>query len=560
MLYIKSFKNYEEFKQVFAITKHGNGVLSRKNRILLAMLKDRRFFRWWLQTRARIEKYGSCGKEYLDSVDYLNTANMDGLKDFVRFMLYDITVSYRHISNDFSYVPGNRFKFEKIGYVMYSLNLEPDVLNGLCADGDTRAIRYANTERGNRIFKMKAGKFISKCIEEHACTAILPEQVKRWIGEEFAREWQSYAESFGCASKYTLHVNNDFESIYCGRVCRGNFHSCMEDKDYWTFYRDAVDASAACLTDEEGLIVARCVIFNEVRDFDDNVYRLAERQYSTDCDDVLKQMLVDRLIAGGYIDGYKRIGAGCNDADAFVANDGTQMSDRILYIDCRLSRNDALSYQDSFKYYNEDEGRAYNDEDGCDYCDMDLSDTDGCYHLSDDHWSDYYEKWLADDESCYDDRYDDYIPADLAVDYICNNDRKTANRERIKHDDDYCWSDYEDAYIYYDECVEVDGDYRLKNECVQDIDGDWQIEEDCVWSDYEGAYILDDDDHRVWSECKQSYLDKLNSTFCEHDSDWCPDGDAFYSELTGIFYVSESSMTAAEKAWREQHALVPVCA
>lgn len=560
MLYIKSFKNYEEFKQVFAITKHGNGVLSRKNKILLAMLKNRRFFRWWLRTRAYVEKYGTCGKEYLDSVDYLNADTMDGLKTFVRFMLYDMTASYRHICKDVSYVPGNKFEFKEIGYVIYSLNLKPDVMNGICADGDTRAIRYVNTERDNRVFKKKAGKFITSCIEEHACTAMLPEQVKRWIGEEFAREWQSYAESKCSTAKFTLCVDSDFKSIYDGSVCLGNFHSCMEDKDYWTFYRDAVNASAACLTDEDGYIVARCVIYNEVRDFDGNVYRLAERQYSTDCDDVLKQVLVDRLIAGGYIDGYKRIGAGCNDADAFVANDGTQLSDRILYIDCRLSRNDTLSYQDSFKYYDESEGRAYNDEDGCDHVDMDLSDTDGRYHLSDDNWSDYEEKWLAYDESIRDDLNEDYMYVSDAVDYIYGGCRKQTNSNRICNDDYYCWSDYEDAYIYYDECVETDSGYRLKEDCVQDIDGDWQLEGDCVWSDYEDGYILDDNQYRVWSECKDSYLDKFNATFCAYDNDWCPDDDAYYSELTDSYYVSEESMSDGEKAWREQHALIPVCA
>ncbi len=39
MLYY-NFKNYEEFKTLFGITKHGNGTKSRKNKILLAYLKN----------------------------------------------------------------------------------------------------------------------------------------------------------------------------------------------------------------------------------------------------------------------------------------------------------------------------------------------------------------------------------------------------------------------------------------------------------------------------------------------------------------------------------------
>ena len=40
MLYY-NFKNYEEFKNLFGIVKHGNNHESRKNKILLAYLKDK---------------------------------------------------------------------------------------------------------------------------------------------------------------------------------------------------------------------------------------------------------------------------------------------------------------------------------------------------------------------------------------------------------------------------------------------------------------------------------------------------------------------------------------
>ena len=41
MLYY-NFKNYEEFNALFGIVKHGNNSESRKNRILLAYLKDKK--------------------------------------------------------------------------------------------------------------------------------------------------------------------------------------------------------------------------------------------------------------------------------------------------------------------------------------------------------------------------------------------------------------------------------------------------------------------------------------------------------------------------------------
>ena len=44
MLYIKSFSNYEEFKQIFGVRVF-DGEIARKNRILLSLLKDRKLFK-----------------------------------------------------------------------------------------------------------------------------------------------------------------------------------------------------------------------------------------------------------------------------------------------------------------------------------------------------------------------------------------------------------------------------------------------------------------------------------------------------------------------------------
>ena len=44
MLYIKSFKNYEEFKEIFGVRKF-EGRKARNNKILLSLLKDRNLFK-----------------------------------------------------------------------------------------------------------------------------------------------------------------------------------------------------------------------------------------------------------------------------------------------------------------------------------------------------------------------------------------------------------------------------------------------------------------------------------------------------------------------------------
>ena len=45
MLFIKSFSNYTEFQELFGVRKFDNGKKARKNKILLAFLKDKQLFK-----------------------------------------------------------------------------------------------------------------------------------------------------------------------------------------------------------------------------------------------------------------------------------------------------------------------------------------------------------------------------------------------------------------------------------------------------------------------------------------------------------------------------------
>ena len=77
-----------------------------------------------------------------------------------------------------------------------------------------------------------------------------------------------------------------------------SLHAWTGQLDYYYFYMDSVDASAAYLTDEDDMVIARCIIYNEVKDQDGNKWRLAERQYASDENDILKRALIDALIKG----------------------------------------------------------------------------------------------------------------------------------------------------------------------------------------------------------------------------------------------------------------------
>jgi hypothetical protein len=242
-------------------------------------------------------------------------------------------------------------------------------MNGLCEDGTINAIRYRNIEKG-RIFKMKAGKLFNNIMSCNTVIDGMPEQIKRWLSEEFVADWILYAQENIGNKEYTLHVDDNFSDIYDSDRCKGYdtdsdcFGSCMVNDDQWTFYRDAVKAKAAYLTDSDDMIVARCIVFTDVTDEDGNKWRLAERQYACNCDDALKRMLVSALIRDNQIDGYKRVGSSCHDARAFVTNEGESLSDKCFTIECNLDFGDTLSYQDSFKYYDNNTGIADNYGDG----------------------------------------------------------------------------------------------------------------------------------------------------------------------------------------------------
>ena len=257
-------------------------------------------------------------------------------------------------------------------------------IKDLCEDGDTRAVRYINMENGERVFKMKAGKFYRAIVLQTEFGKLLPEQVMNYLCEEFASEWQVY--TMGQLPKNRLYVNNEFHKIYSSECCDGNFGSCMVDKDRSSFYENAVKASAAYLENEDGMVIARCIIFNEVKDQDGKIWRLAERQYSSESNEILKRALIEALISGGYIDGYKKVGAGCGDARAFVDINEHSLSDRRFSIECKLDWEDTLSYQDSFKCYDMDKMVADNFGAG----NLDLGITDDCLENSKREYDDYH--------------------------------------------------------------------------------------------------------------------------------------------------------------------------
>ena len=155
MLYYK-FKNYEEFKDMFGIIKHGNGVCSKKNKILLAYIRNKRLLHEAIET---------------NNYTLLHISSMAELK---KTITRTIIISGH---SDMSL----RYVMELDGEFFYSRNFETDELKGLCEDGDTRSIRYINHENGGKVFKMKAGKLYRSLILETEFGRTLPEQILPYL-------------------------------------------------------------------------------------------------------------------------------------------------------------------------------------------------------------------------------------------------------------------------------------------------------------------------------------------------------------------------------------------
>ena len=492
MLYYQ-FNGYEGFKEIFGIQEHGNGVKSRRNKILLALLTSREFVNAVRTTtwnkgqrtvRAFMERFYA----------------LKSMADMRQLVLDAMHTEVYPLGNQDGYTTDCYLLYDKEqrGCLYRLKSMQYEVMDGgLCFDGDFKAVRYRNREN-DKIYKMKAGKFMRRLIDENPFGAILPEQVKVWMCEDFTERWIAYAR--GKCTGFHLHVGGeleDFETIYDDDNYAGSFGSCMAGEGQYEFYYNAVSARAAWLTNGDEQVVARCVIFTEVRDADGNRYRLAERQYSSEGDNALKRMLVDKLIEAGEIDGYKQVGVDCHNSRAYVSNSGEDWSDKHFHIHCSLSEGDTLSYQDSFKYYDYENDTAYNwRSDAGSGCE-DLATTNSEFERANNHdgevYSDHYDGWIDRNDATYASHRDDYF-----YDTECHYCENTGTWE------------------YEDDCVEMgNGDYAYYGRYC---------------NGYDGVYRC--------PECEEYYLKEDNC----------------YSEITGEDYCCETCRHEAEQRYMERYA------
>ena len=511
MLYY-NFYGYEEFKARFGLEKRDNGTVARKNRILLGHLKNPALLRY-------------C-REHNDYT-LLHIYNMADLQKKV----FEAIIKSGENDGKLPY------RVELIGRTYYSSRYQTDESKGVCEDLDKGSVRYINVER-NRVFKMRAGKFMRGLILETEIGKLLSPSVVNWLaGDVFTQQWCTY--TYGYTPEIELHVNDDFRSIYDSDCCKGNFGSCMVDKDRTSFYHDAVKAKAAYITDKTGLIVARAVLFTDVTDQDGKKWRLLERQYSSGGDDILKRLLVDKLIQEKHIDGYKIVGASCHEANAFVDTEGNSLSDRMFEIDCELDEEDTLSYQDSFKWYSYSRNKAYNYGNSNSSYNLDTTDLN-LYGDTDDEedggeWDAYHQYYCDDTRLCYRNGREIWVDSDNLDDFVWIESKNEYHHEEdcICCDDcrthvlldDAIYSEVTEEYYCCKECMEkAENEFKRKNWHYSVYDDEWyesldDITRINIWNESEGIYeeksictdtldnLIENED--VW-EFGEDVFDKVN--------------------------------------------------
>ena len=481
---ITSFKNAQEFQKVFGINPTTG---ARRNKILLTLLKCKEF--WRLRNDLVYQ-------HFFDKI----------CAEKSQHNLYEIFMQMWKARNPTALTKECRFICHN-GLSLYNSRYDTDELKGLCEDGDYTKIRVVIKDNGKYVVrKTKPAKVLQYIIKESEFSW-LPECVVTLLCEKFTEAWISYAEREigGCE----LVVDDNFDAIYDDEQCEYGFSSCMAGTKVGDFYAECVKAKAAYLLRDDR-IAARCVIFTDVCDMETGKrYRLAERQYATDQNNTLKQMLISKLIAGGHIDGYKSVGAGCHSPKDFVLNDGTPLH-TCLCIGGICSPFDYFApYMDSFKWYDKENNSYYNFGDSEHYCT--LENTNGEIDCPDEY---------VDVPCIRDGRYvDDVTHDDLDENYVY----RTETNEYV-HDDSLLSCEWCGETFYYHPHGNTEA-------CYSDFTGYDYCCHDC----------RDSDIVRVFRRKLDNYPEPFKTYDGYYNSEIIIDGETYYvpKEVYDALYAKE---------------------
>ena len=397
---------------------------------------------------------------------------------------------------------------------------ELDENEGVCEDLDVGAVRYLNDK--GRAYKMKTGKFMRNILKENGIIELYGEVLSNYYIEQFGIAWREHASKFNCR----LVVDDDFDFIYssCNYIS-GTMGSCMTDKDRSEFWENAVSAKAASIVNDDGRILARCVVWTDVFNSDTGErIRYADRQYSAYGDESYKRRLVRMLIDAGEIDAYKEFGAGVSDSRAIVNIHGESMAHCALSVDMHLHDGDVVTYMDTFKYYDLYSNTACNFDD--DYT-HELESTDAFFG----------------DGRNYDEYNDEYTNDYLVPVFVYNSSWNAYDEVMVSEnyaEDNFIWVDHLGGWAdeaYYSELM---CEY-LPHDEADELEEEWKSD-NWNYDEYIGEYTPDDViTCFVWNLAYDNYETMDVNQYYAYDNFIQYDGELYnvINKETGVPYGVE---------------------
>ena len=494
--------------------------------LMYAFPKAQHFsYKLYFKSKAEYKELFSSGRNKLFLATLrkvYKSKDLQGL--FVRFIPSAAEISNINLINFLTCVIGcESYGKKNVFNLMQGCSIRTDAYkadeyNGRCIDGDAGAVRYIKAEDGE-IYKMKIGKWILSILqnEYNVIDLVGLPLVNYWI-ETVTAQWKSSGFN---GERFMLKTQKEgltFEHIYSTDKCAGKLGSCMMDDGQYVFYENSVDAEPAALYDQqEGAIVARAVIFHNVKDREGHPYNYLERQYAKN--DMYKEMLIDKCYEKGIIDIHKSASAGYSDVTEIYNKERQRLEDTFLSIEMNIENGDTISFQDTFRYYNYDKKIGTNlmiyGENP-----TNRLDTTDCY-LRIGEWDEYNEEYTQDDltevyvwngteyfvqtvsEDYAADRFDSYEGE--FYDYLVHSDiiGDDVPADRIGELEE----EYKENFWNYDE---FNGEYT-EDDLAQvyvcsgteykqmDVSLSY-AEDEFFYSEEEGAYFLSEEEYRDYSE------------------------------------------------------------
>lgn len=335
MLYCDQVHNFDDFNSRFGYKKdikgnylvNKNGVRQRKNNIV---------YQYFKESFLNLYKVHHDLKFAFEKAIKLNTA-ADVFNEMCQVVFKQDASNSRIISGFGEYVLLN---------------------DGICLDGNTTtSVRY---KRGDHIYKMKIGKYVNKAIDYRSSELFWANNpiLRIFFTEEITERWKQAR-----LKEASLHivVDTDFEKSYSSNTRpdgQENFNSCMDDHDNWNFYSTYPELfKTVRLEDSDGLVYARAILVNCKSVEDDSKHTYLERIYCNKR--AYKDLMFAKAKEEGIFDLYKDLDASCHESTRINDLQDNKIKYDV-YIKLNLDNGDYMSYQDTFKYYDTDSGKAYN--------------------------------------------------------------------------------------------------------------------------------------------------------------------------------------------------------